>query len=407
MVASLVITIFQTLLFLIMGPSLLFFGCAARTVGIFVQAVLASGWLDIISAIKALEICNVFFAFSTAVMVFTGAVALAVAMIGNPKIDYSAKGMLLFYFLADTPMKLLSDILFKTLGGCESIGDPTLTFPHGQPLGPAPCNCDHGEFICALYLTKILTWLITFIGAYVGNRYWKIIGAASYAMAGALMTIKCYTELTMMITMEAKAPDDVVNTMSIAISAAELVLIYGFAVVGFLVQVNPGMVDYAKAVKDSFTSGEAAEIPTGRIKCLLCRCCRVWLRTLMRLDGVITKIIAAGQAATAIQKSNTATMLAAAKAEQDEADEDAKKAQKKEDAKAQKEISKDNVTVEVGKFDPDETTAQYVQIESLTNQKKDLETQLQELQQKYDNAKQDWQGQLQNKQAELDSLKQA
>jgi len=319
-----------------------------------VQAVLASGWLDVIGAVKAAEVCNVFYVFNVAVMVFTGAVALAVAMIGNPKIDFTAKGMLLFYFLADTPMKLLSEILFKSLGGCTSIGDPNLTFPHGQPMGPAPCSCDHGEFVCALYLTKIITWLITFLGAYVGNKCWRVVGAASYAMAGALMTIKCYTELTMTISMEA-ASEDVVNTMSVAISGAELVLIYGFAVMGFLIQTNPTMKAYVEAVKDSLTSGEKPEDPTGCIKCLMCGCFKVWIKILMRLDAGVTSIIAAGQQAIAISKSNTAEQLAVAKADMEEKNSDAKKAQEKVDAKVQKildekkkeSLSEENVTVDV------------------------------------------------------------
>lgn len=360
MAAALVITIFQTLFFSIMGPSLLFFGCAARTVCIFVQAILASGWMDIISAIKALELCNVFFAVNTAVMVFTGAVALAVAMIGNPKIDYTAKGMLLFFLLADTPMKLLSEVLFKTLAGCTSIGDPNLTFPQGQPLGPAPCDCDHTEFVCTLYLTKAITWLITFAGAYFGNRYWKVIGAASYAMAGALMTVKCYTELLMMILMEV-APDDLVNTMSVAISGAELVLIYGLAVVGFLVQTNPNMVTYVEAVKDSLTSGETPEDAVGCPRFFMCCCCKVWLKNIMRANSAATRIIAKGQAATALQHSNTAMILASAKAQEDEKNEEAKKAEKKaqkqEDAKVQSQLDAKVVDMEEAKAEKDNVAA--------------------------------------------------
>merc|ERR1719498_981658 len=159
-------------------------------------------------------------------------------------------------------MKLLSEVLFKTLAGCTAIGDPDLNFPNGVPIGPAPCSCDHTEFVLALYLTKAITWAITFLGAYIGNRYWKVIGAASYAMAGAAMSIKCYTELVMMVSMEA-APEEVVNMLSVVLSGVELFLIYLIAALGWFIQVHPNMIEYVEAVKESLQSGETPAHATG------------------------------------------------------------------------------------------------------------------------------------------------
>merc|ERR1719389_312035 len=102
----------------------------------------------------------------------------------------------------------------------------------------------------------------------------------------------------------------------------------------------------------------------------------------MRMDAKVTRIIAAGQAAIAISKSNTAEQLATQKAEIDEKNEEEKKAKKKEDAKVQKKIQ-DIEEAGADKLDPDDIVMQYAQIDTLTNQKAALETQLLELQEKF------------------------
>merc|ERR1712032_929252 len=145
------------------------------------------------------------------------------------------KGMVAAHQLAEIPLKLLASFIYVNVAGCDRIGQPTLVFPDGMPEGGAECIPAGSKFQLALHLTSAITWVVTLLGGYLGNKFQKIIGPFSLATTGATMTVKSLTELFLMILMETATQQEVAQAHTVLLGA-ETILLYALTGIGFAVQ---------------------------------------------------------------------------------------------------------------------------------------------------------------------------
>jgi len=297
-----IISLVQSGLFVLLGPTILFFGQAGEVFVNFVQAMLASGWIELIAAFKAMSLETLFTALNLLVMWISGTLALGTAATASKKLKLTMKGMVLFYLVADVPMKMLGDILFMEVAGCTEIGKPTLEFPKGMPQGG--CSPDDKDFITALYVSKGLTWFCTILGGFVANILAGIIGPWSVAMSGSTLAVKSVTETILTIGMNYLDPDTT-NTLATSIAGVELALIYGLAGAGFIFQKMTS--HYVMTVK----KGDPPPEIKGIRKVFLCGPMLFILKYLLKFDMFLKSKIMEGGKAMSLDSLKEGAMNAA------------------------------------------------------------------------------------------------
>ena len=133
------ISIFQAVLFTFLGLANLFFGNGAEKLTTVVQAMLASGWDDLINSFMSITTETIVSTLEKVVFFATGALTMAIATLKSATGRKVLKGTTTGYLIADPLLKILSGILFSNLAGCTELGEKTPDFPGGR------CACMHSD----------------------------------------------------------------------------------------------------------------------------------------------------------------------------------------------------------------------------------------------------------------------
>ena len=122
-----------------LGLANLFFGNGAEKLTTVVQAMLASGWDDLINSFMSITTETIVSTLEKVVFFATGALTMAIATLKSATGRKVLKGTTTGYLIADPLLKILSGILFSNLAGCTELGEKTPDFPGGR------CACMHSD----------------------------------------------------------------------------------------------------------------------------------------------------------------------------------------------------------------------------------------------------------------------
>lgn len=225
--AALAIAIFQTILLVFMGPTVLFYGPAVFKSVIFVQALFAANYVAFVSSVAAVDAFTAFDVWDRFVVMATGTLTLTFAAIKSQNARAASQGAVLGVLIATPLTQLMRDLLFVNWVGCTGFGAKGGAFPEGRPLG---CDLHSTEFQVAFQCSRLVFWLITAAMAYIGKKVTNI----SIAMTGASMLMKGLMDLIQRIAV-ITMPDQATSILSL-ISPLRTFIGYGIAGVGVMVQ---------------------------------------------------------------------------------------------------------------------------------------------------------------------------
>jgi len=120
---------------MILGFANLFFGAATEKLTTVVQAALASGYSELIDMMLTITPANGFGVIEGTIFWVTGTMTMAFASIKSDAGRQVLKGTITGFLIAEPFFKLLSNIMFVQIAGCDKVGNATLAFPKGEPAG--------------------------------------------------------------------------------------------------------------------------------------------------------------------------------------------------------------------------------------------------------------------------------
>ena len=132
--AALAIAIFQTILLVFMGPTVLFYGPAVFKSVIFVQALFAANYVAFVSSVAAVDAFTAFDVWDRFVVMATGTLTLTFAAIKSQNARAASQGAVLGVLIATPLTQLMRDLLFVNWVGCTGFGAKGGAFPEGRPL---------------------------------------------------------------------------------------------------------------------------------------------------------------------------------------------------------------------------------------------------------------------------------
>jgi len=237
-IAATLISILQAFVFCCIGPTVLLFGPAVAKSVTVVQACLASGYLSLMNSIIAIQPDSVMVVFEGGFYMLTGALALAFAALKSETGSQMMKGMATGYLVAEPMLLLGSKALYSGVAGCTRLGNPTIEFPQGQPLGPegdeGVCTPESKKFLMCFYIMKALLWIATIGSGQLGIIFNEFFLVFSSAMTGASMTVMAFKDLILSIATEAGGKE-LAEKIAIPLAGVTMILTYSLAGVGFLV----------------------------------------------------------------------------------------------------------------------------------------------------------------------------
>ena len=225
--AGLVISGVQSLVFVFVGPSVLWYGRAVQQTAIFIQAAFAANYIAFIGDFATISALTAFDVLERLVMLVTATLTLTFTAIQSQQARDLSQGAVLGALASQPLMQWLRNLLFITWAGCSGFGEKTPTFPDGEPLN---CELTSSEFQIAFQLTKALFWIITMMSAAMG----KHVTTVALCMTGSAMLMNGIIDLTKRISIVAM-PDDA-SAITLAIEPVRVFVGYGLAAVGVLIQ---------------------------------------------------------------------------------------------------------------------------------------------------------------------------
>ena len=100
---------------------------------------MASGYTDLIDSLMSITPETIGNVFEKFVFFGTGTITMAFATLKSAKGRQILKGTTTGFMIADPFLKTLNGILFTSVAGCKSLGEPTAEFPKGKP---SDCTSD-------------------------------------------------------------------------------------------------------------------------------------------------------------------------------------------------------------------------------------------------------------------------
>jgi hypothetical protein len=112
-----------------------------------VQAGMASGYTDLIDSLMSITPETIGNVFEKFVFFGTGTITMAFATLKSAKGRQILKGTTTGFMIADPFLKTLNGILFTSVAGCKSLGEPTTDFPKGKPSDCMSNEVQHPSFV--------------------------------------------------------------------------------------------------------------------------------------------------------------------------------------------------------------------------------------------------------------------
>ena len=222
-----IISIVQAFVFVIVGSTTLFCGPLVEKSVTVVQALLSSGYLDVIASLQSINKYTVYVSLEGLFYLFAGTFTMSFATLKSTGTRRVMKGMVAGYMVIDPLLSFVSGFLFASVGKCTGVGEPTIDFPKGKPIG-----CDENGYLIAFYCLKTFKWVVTLTCGFLGQAMHVFFLVFSSALTGSGLFVKALIDLIYAIWRLVDKESAEANMM--LMQGLIVVLTYAFAILGFL-----------------------------------------------------------------------------------------------------------------------------------------------------------------------------
>lgn len=224
---GLIVAIVQASILILFGPTVMLYGPSFPRFTALVKAIVVSSYLLLINSIISVNAFTAFIVFERFVTFFISTLTVTYTSVNNPGAGATAAGFALGALIAGPLVDFLSEILFKSVVGCNGFGEKREWFPNGEPLG---CDLHSAKFQGIFHGLSFLKWVIISLSAFYGK---KVINFST-ATVGSSMLVKGIIDLTKAIGFQL-APEYATQLL-VVVTPIHTWVTYGVAVAGFFVQ---------------------------------------------------------------------------------------------------------------------------------------------------------------------------
>lgn len=277
----------QTVLLVLMGPTVLFYGPAVHKSVMFVQALFAANYIAFVGAAAGVDAFTAFDVWDKFVVLATGTLTLTFTAIKSQKARAISQGAVLGVLIATPLTNFMRTMLYNNWVGCTGYGAKSTVFPDGEPQG---CDLNSVEFQVSFQLSKTLFWAITAGMMYIGKK----VTIVSVAMTGSSMVMKGLIDLITNV-MTIAMPDLAAEILGV-LTPIRTFIGYGLAGVGVVIQLHilqkTVVTVGAGEKKEVFTVRTIDQVPktplTPVFKCFVGKCMRRIIVPLTWFDKFLT-----------------------------------------------------------------------------------------------------------------------
>jgi len=227
-----IIAIVQGIILMVLGPAVAIYGPSFPRFTSFVQAMIVSSYVLVISSLVAIDAFSAFNVLERAITLMISTLTVTYASVNSPGVRAKAYGFALGSLIMTPLMLFVSELLYKNALNCDTFGKKTEFFPNGIPSDSTGVSCEH--YSVSFQLVYQLTSAAKWIGIFLAASYGKKLLTFAVAVAGSTMVIKGGVDLVKAIGYE-YYPDDALAWLTI-LTPVRTWATYGLAVLAFLAQ---------------------------------------------------------------------------------------------------------------------------------------------------------------------------
>lgn len=237
-----IIAIVQGIVLMLVGPAIAMYGLTFPRTTSFVQAVIVSSYVLLISSVVSIDAFSAFTVFERCVSLVISTLTVTYATMNSHGAKAKAYGFALGSLIMTPLVLFLAELLYKHALDCDTFGKKNEYFPNGVPSAKNGIDCKHSSagFQVVFQLTQAVKWTVIFLCAYHGAKLIKF----SISVSGSTMLVKGGVDLIKAIGYQF-FPDDALAWLTI-LTPIRAWGTYGVAVLFFLIQTKVVMTDEPK-----------------------------------------------------------------------------------------------------------------------------------------------------------------